>query len=136
MLVLSRRHGEGILIGDDIMIRVDLRGGNRVRIGIAAPKSVKIMRGEGDGSTSEMTCGRLGALVLKGRWLFRKRVRDQVFYPSYFEFIEDYVEARTECKNWRDRNTLRAIFAWRGLMLYAQCFAAIVPDWLTRRFEK
>ena len=46
MLVLTRKADEQILIGDDIKITlVKVRGGS-VRIGIDAPKSVKIIRAE------------------------------------------------------------------------------------------
>ncbi len=44
MLVLTRRAGEGIVIGDDIRITiVELKGGG-VRIGIDAPRSTKVHR--------------------------------------------------------------------------------------------
>jgi carbon storage regulator len=46
MLVLTRKTGEGIVIGDDITIKVvELKGGG-VRIGIEAPKEKKIYRQE------------------------------------------------------------------------------------------
>lgn len=46
MLVLSRRAGESIAIGDDVMITVlDVRG-DVVRIGIDAPRSVAVHRTE------------------------------------------------------------------------------------------
>ncbi|HEY5675058.1 MAG TPA: carbon storage regulator CsrA [Malonomonas sp.] len=46
MLVLTRKKGEGIVIGDDICITVvELKGGG-VRIGIDAPKSMKVHRQE------------------------------------------------------------------------------------------
>ncbi|MDD4802881.1 MAG: carbon storage regulator CsrA [Syntrophomonas sp.] len=46
MLVLSRKKGESIIIGDDIRISiVDVQGDN-VRIGIDAPKNVSIYRQE------------------------------------------------------------------------------------------
>tara|TARA_B100001109_G_scaffold254584_1_gene254778 strand:+ start:1988 stop:2155 length:168 start_codon:yes stop_codon:yes gene_type:complete len=46
MLVLSRKAEEAMYIGDDIKITVlDIRGG-QVRIGISAPKEVKIHREE------------------------------------------------------------------------------------------
>jgi carbon storage regulator len=46
MLVLTRKLGEGIVIGDDITITVvELKGGN-VRIGIEAPRSKKVHRQE------------------------------------------------------------------------------------------
>lgn len=46
MLVLTRRVGETIEIGDSIEIKVvDLKGG-QVRIGIKAPEGIIISRGE------------------------------------------------------------------------------------------
>lgn len=44
MLVLSRRPEEAIVIGDDIVVRVNLVQGNQVRLGIAAPADVRIRR--------------------------------------------------------------------------------------------
>ena len=46
MLVLSRKVDETIQIGDDIEIRILEVKGDTVRIGIEAPKSVDILRGE------------------------------------------------------------------------------------------
>lgn len=46
MLVLSRKTGERILIGDDVAITVVRIGPNSVRIGIEAPKSMNIVREE------------------------------------------------------------------------------------------
>ncbi len=46
MLVLTRKEGEGIVIGDDIKITiVELKGGG-VRIGIDAPRDMKVHRQE------------------------------------------------------------------------------------------
>jgi len=46
MLVLSRRRNESIVIGDDIrIVVVDVRG-EKVRIGVAAPKDVSVHRSE------------------------------------------------------------------------------------------
>jgi carbon storage regulator len=46
MLVLSRRPGEQIHIGNDISFVVLEVRGNRVRIGINAPRSVPVARAE------------------------------------------------------------------------------------------
>lgn len=46
MLVLTRKHGERMLIDGKIEVRVVRIGGNRVRLAIEAPKGVKIIRGE------------------------------------------------------------------------------------------
>jgi len=46
MLVLTRKRGEEILIGNDIKLIVNRIAGNRVTIGIAAPGNVEILRGE------------------------------------------------------------------------------------------
>ncbi|MFC5604084.1 carbon storage regulator CsrA [Sporosarcina koreensis] len=46
MLVLSRKTNETIKIGDDIEIRILEVKGDSIRIGIEAPKSIDILRGE------------------------------------------------------------------------------------------
>ena len=46
MLVLSRKQGEEIVIGDGIRLTVVEVKGNRVRLGIAAPIDVRIQRTE------------------------------------------------------------------------------------------
>ena len=46
MLVLSRKRDESIMIGDDVEITViDIRG-DKVRIGIKAPRKVQVHRKE------------------------------------------------------------------------------------------
>lgn len=46
MLVLSRKIGEKIHVGDDIMIEVRRVAGNRVTLAVEAPRTVRILRGE------------------------------------------------------------------------------------------
>jgi carbon storage regulator len=46
MLVISRKKDESILIGDDIKITVIETHDGRVRIGVSAPKEVRIIRAE------------------------------------------------------------------------------------------
>lgn len=46
MLVLTRKKGETIMIGDQIEVKVISVDGDQVKLGIVAPKSVKVHRSE------------------------------------------------------------------------------------------
>lgn len=46
MLVLARKCGESLIIGDDIEITITEISGDKVKLGINAPKSVQILRKE------------------------------------------------------------------------------------------
>lgn len=46
MLVLSRKEGEKLVIGDNIVLVVSKICGNRITLGIEAPADVKVLRGE------------------------------------------------------------------------------------------
>ncbi len=46
MLVIRRRAGESILIGDDIEVQVAEIGANRVKLSISAPGPVTVLRKE------------------------------------------------------------------------------------------
>lgn len=46
MLVLTRRVGESIQIGTDIVVHIISVEGNQIRIGVAAPKDVLVLRSE------------------------------------------------------------------------------------------
>jgi carbon storage regulator len=46
MLVLSRKVGEEIVIGDEVRVRVVSVHGNQVRLGFEAPRTVAIQREE------------------------------------------------------------------------------------------
>lgn len=46
MLVLSRKCGEKVVIGDQIVVTVTQVRHGKVKIGIEAPKNVSIVRGE------------------------------------------------------------------------------------------
>jgi carbon storage regulator len=48
MLVLSRKEGEKLIVGENITIVVSKISGNRVTLGIEAPRDVKVVRGELD----------------------------------------------------------------------------------------
>ena len=46
MLILSRKINEKIMIGDDISVSIIEIRGDQVRIGVDAPKTVKVFRQE------------------------------------------------------------------------------------------
>lgn len=46
MLVLSRKAGEAIKVGDNITVTVKKIKGNRISLAIEAPKDVRVVRGE------------------------------------------------------------------------------------------
>lgn len=46
MLLLTRKVGETLVIGEDVTVTVLAINGNQVRIGISAPKSVAVHREE------------------------------------------------------------------------------------------
>lgn len=46
MLVLSRKKDESIMIGDQIEIKILAVDGDQIKLGIVAPKTVKVHRSE------------------------------------------------------------------------------------------
>lgn len=46
MLILTRRVGEALVVGDEIIINILGVKGNQVRIGVDAPKTVSVHRQE------------------------------------------------------------------------------------------
>jgi carbon storage regulator len=46
VLVLSRKQGETVCVGDNITLTVLEVRGNNIKVGIEAPQSVRIVRGE------------------------------------------------------------------------------------------
>jgi carbon storage regulator len=58
MLVLSRKPGERLRLGDEITLTVLRVDGQRVRIGIDAPSEVRILRDELRQPLAELHCGR------------------------------------------------------------------------------
>lgn len=46
MLIITRKPGEKIMLGDDIVVEVIAVSGSSVRLGIAAPRTVPVYREE------------------------------------------------------------------------------------------
>ena len=46
MLILTRRPGESLTIGDDVVVTVVGVTGNQIRLGITAPREVRVLREE------------------------------------------------------------------------------------------
>jgi carbon storage regulator len=46
MLILTRRVGEAVIVGDDVTVTIVGVKGHQIRIGISAPKDVSIHREE------------------------------------------------------------------------------------------
>ena len=46
MLVLTRRRGQSVMIGDDVRIVIVEISGDQVRLGIEAPRTVEVHRQE------------------------------------------------------------------------------------------
>ena len=53
MLVLSRKVGERIHVGDNIVLEIRRIAGNRVTLALDAPRHVRILRGELEGAARE-----------------------------------------------------------------------------------
>jgi len=55
MLVLSRKPGEKLVIGNDVTLTVVAVHGRRITLGIEAPASVRVVRGELPAKADEPT---------------------------------------------------------------------------------
>ena len=66
MLILTRRSGESIYIGDDVIVTVTGVHGKQVRIGIRAPKNVAVDREEIRRSKEAASAGKSGIFPLSG----------------------------------------------------------------------
>ncbi len=71
MLVLSRKVGERIHVGDNIVLEIRRIAGNRVTVALDAPRDVRILRGELEGPAPSSAL-RLPAVMPRAiRWSHR-----------------------------------------------------------------
>lgn len=61
MLVIRRRPGQSILIGDGVEVQILEAGSSRVKLGISAPASVTILRKETAETREQNLTAALGA---------------------------------------------------------------------------
>ena len=85
MLILTRRPGESLTIGDDVVVTVVGVSGNQIRLGITAPREVRVLREEVYNAMREEnqaaangldSSRRLGDAVRQLRGRKQKRSRD------------------------------------------------------------
>ncbi len=94
MLVLTRKTDEQILIGDNIKITLVRVRGNSVRIGIEAPRDVRIVRGELESRGKQVgRCRRVCFERPRGRVRPPRRERDE---PPRRHPPESLVDGQTE----------------------------------------
>lgn len=63
MLILTRKPGEYIHVGESIVVRVLEVCGNKVRLGFEAPSDVRILRGELPHFPSTLSSGNVAVAV-------------------------------------------------------------------------
>ena len=78
MLILTRRVGETVVIGDDVTVTVLGVKGNQVRLGVNAPREVSVHREEiferikrNDQEDEPQAAGQLPARAIRTRLAFR-----------------------------------------------------------------
>jgi carbon storage regulator len=76
MLVIRRRMGESILIGGDIEVEILEIGATKVKLGIAGPKSISIVRKEIQLAAHANLCA--GSLNPELRAMVVKRVAESI----------------------------------------------------------
>lgn len=64
MLVLSRKQNERIRVGDSVVVTIVRVSGDKVRIGIEAPPSMRVLRDELDDAGDEVELTLTNALPL------------------------------------------------------------------------
>lgn len=75
MLVLTRKSGESIMIGNDVVVTVLEVRGEQVRIGIDAPRSVQVHREEIFRQVAAENAAAIRSVSDRGKELLRRRIR-------------------------------------------------------------
>jgi carbon storage regulator len=93
MLVLTRREGEGILIGEGTEVTVLEVKGSSVRIGIDAPPEIRIYRKE---LYLDIVMANKGAVLVDRQHL--KQILSGIKKPDSVESVEENGSKNGECK--------------------------------------
>ena len=72
MLVLTRKLGQSITLGDDIQVTVLAVEGDRVSLGVEAPRSVRIFRSELLAETREVNREAAGSAMVRAKEIIQK----------------------------------------------------------------
>ena len=86
MLILSRREGESVIVGDEVTIVILGIKGRQVRVGISAPKNINIYREE-ILSRLEPNDDRAALLDELRAPLLRSQVRGQAYGQQHLESV-------------------------------------------------
>ena len=88
MLIITRKPGEKIMLGDDVVVHVMEIVGNSVRVGIQAPRSLPVYREEiWDAVRAENRAAAQAA--------FSKLLSNQSLSPPQIRFVEMIIEQLT-----------------------------------------
>ena len=99
MLILSRREGEALMIGDDVTIVILGIKGHQVRVGISAPRSVNIYREEILSRLAPPGPNDDGAALLDelGAPLLRSQVRGQAYRQQHPQSADSLNDETSNC---------------------------------------
>ena len=75
MLILTRKIGETLMIGDQVEVTILSIKGNQVRIGVNAPKEIPVHREEIYARIKREQAGQDGTVVPEEDWSERKHNR-------------------------------------------------------------
>lgn len=78
------------------------------------------------------SCKGLPRMWLLFAFILSHKVRHEVFYPCFNEFLEDYVFARKKYRTTWAKRWLAVAFSWRTVRMIGQCCRIQFGDWGAR----
>lgn len=132
MLVVSRKDGQEVRIGDGVTVRVLKSSDGTVKVGIEAPPEIPILRGELSKPRSVHEVTGLPRFWHLFSLALPKRTREENFDPSFGDFHTQYVEARIRYPKGLSAFCVKVAFTVRTLQMIAGCVKASSLAHLTR----